>query len=249
MAAMAAVPRHRALGRAARGGAGRRAARARRRRTRARARAVADPRRAAPRASRDALQRAGDRAAVRAPGRGAARARGTARRSSRPAPPRASRCASTCRRSTCSAATPRARALYLYPTKALAQDQARALHALGVERARPAIYDGDTPREQRTAIRRTPNVVLTNPDMLHLGILPNHRAWGELPRQPRGRRRRRGARLPRRLRLPRRATCCGGCAGSPPPTGPSRASCSRARRSRNPVELAERLTGLEDVHA
>jgi DEAD/DEAH box helicase domain-containing protein len=43
----------------------------------------------------------------------------------------------------------RARALYLYPTKALAQDQARALHALGVKRARPAIYDGDTPREQR----------------------------------------------------------------------------------------------------
>src|SRR5919198_122471 len=48
----------------------------------------------------------------------------------------------------------RARALYLYPTKALAQDQARALAALGVKRARPAIYDGDTPREQRSAIRR-----------------------------------------------------------------------------------------------
>ena len=73
----------------------------------------------------------------------------------------------------------RARALYLYPTKALAQDQARALHALGVERARPAIYDGDTPREQRSAIRRRSNVVLTNPDMLHLGILPNHAAWGD----------------------------------------------------------------------
>jgi DEAD/DEAH box helicase domain-containing protein len=73
----------------------------------------------------------------------------------------------------------RARALYLYPTKALAQDQARALHALGVERARPAIYDGDTPREQRSAIRRRSNVVLTNPDMLHLAILPNHAAWGD----------------------------------------------------------------------
>ena len=73
----------------------------------------------------------------------------------------------------------RARALYLYPTKALAQDQARALNALGVERARPAIYDGDTPREQRLAIRRRANVVLTNPDMLHLGILPNHPAWGD----------------------------------------------------------------------
>ena len=71
----------------------------------------------------------------------------------------------------------RARALYLYPTKALAQDQARALNALGVDRARPAIYDGDTPREQRSAIRRNANLVLTNPDMLHLGILPNHPAW------------------------------------------------------------------------
>jgi DEAD/DEAH box helicase domain-containing protein len=73
----------------------------------------------------------------------------------------------------------RARALYLYPTKALAQDQARALNALGVQRARPAIYDGDTPREQRSAIRRRANVVLTNPDMLHMGILPNHPAWGD----------------------------------------------------------------------
>src|SRR3954463_3038820 len=71
----------------------------------------------------------------------------------------------------------RARALYLYPTKALAQDQARALNALGVERARPAIYDGDTPKERRSAIRRNANVVLTNPDMLPLGILPNHPAW------------------------------------------------------------------------
>ncbi|MDP9385302.1 MAG: DEAD/DEAH box helicase [Actinomycetota bacterium] len=73
----------------------------------------------------------------------------------------------------------KARALYLYPTKALAQDQARALHALGVKRARPAIYTGDTPREERAQIRRRANVVLTNPDMLHVGILPNHPAWGD----------------------------------------------------------------------
>jgi DEAD/DEAH box helicase domain-containing protein len=73
----------------------------------------------------------------------------------------------------------RARALFLYPSKALAQDQARSLHALGVKRARPAIYDGDTPREQRADLRRRANVVLTNPDMLHLGILPNHPAWGD----------------------------------------------------------------------
>src|ERR671914_870382 len=74
----------------------------------------------------------------------------------------------------------RARALYLYPTKALAQDQARSLAALGVKRARPAIYDGDTPREQRAQIRRRANVILTNPDMLHLGILPNHQAWADV---------------------------------------------------------------------
>jgi len=71
----------------------------------------------------------------------------------------------------------RARALYLYPTKALAQDQARAINALNVDPARPAIYDGDTPREQRAAIRKRSNLVLTNPDMLHIGMLPNHGAW------------------------------------------------------------------------
>jgi DEAD/DEAH box helicase domain-containing protein len=73
-----------------------------------------------------------------------------------------------------------ARALYLYPTKALAQDQARALHALGLAGIRPAIYDGDTPRAERSAIRKRANVILTNPDMLHVGILPNHPAWGDV---------------------------------------------------------------------
>jgi len=73
-----------------------------------------------------------------------------------------------------------ARALYLYPTKALAQDQARALHKLGLPHLRPAIYDGDTPREERRAIRGRSNLILTNPDMLHVGVLPNHQAWGDL---------------------------------------------------------------------
>jgi DEAD/DEAH box helicase domain-containing protein len=74
-----------------------------------------------------------------------------------------------------------ARALYLYPTKALAQDQARALHGFGLHKLiRPAIYDGDTPRAERSAIRKRSNLILTNPDMLHVGILPNHPAWGEL---------------------------------------------------------------------
>jgi DEAD/DEAH box helicase domain-containing protein len=74
-----------------------------------------------------------------------------------------------------------ARALYLYPTKALAQDQARALSRFGlVKELRPAIYDGDTPRNERSAIRRKANLIITNPDMLHVGILPHHHAWGDL---------------------------------------------------------------------
>jgi DEAD/DEAH box helicase domain-containing protein len=74
----------------------------------------------------------------------------------------------------------KARALYLYPTKALAQDQARAIAALRLgRRVRPAIYDGDTKREERSAIRKRSNLILTNPDMLHMGILPNHAAWGD----------------------------------------------------------------------
>src|SRR3954453_23832863 len=74
----------------------------------------------------------------------------------------------------------KARALYLYPTKALAQDQARALHAFGLHRrVRPAIYDGDTRREERAQIRRAANLILTNPDMLHVGILPHHARWGD----------------------------------------------------------------------
>lgn len=73
-----------------------------------------------------------------------------------------------------------ARALYLYPAKALAQDQARKLDELGLPFLRPAIYDGDTPKADRPAIRREANVVLTNPDMLHLGILPNHASWARV---------------------------------------------------------------------
>jgi DEAD/DEAH box helicase domain-containing protein len=76
---------------------------------------------------------------------------------------------------------PTARALYLYPTKALAQDQARSLHRFGLHKqVRPAIYDGDTPRQERAAIRKRSNLIITNPDMLHVGILPHHAAWGDL---------------------------------------------------------------------
>jgi len=74
----------------------------------------------------------------------------------------------------------RARALYLFPTKALAQDQLRALGELlegDLARIRVGVYDGDTQRSARGAIRRQAAILLTNPDMLHLGILPNHRLW------------------------------------------------------------------------
>src|SRR5919109_956063 len=75
---------------------------------------------------------------------------------------------------------PTARALYLFPTKALAQDQLAELAAL--KRTLPLdlkvdTYDGDTPPGQRTAIREAGHIVLTNPDMLHTGILPHHTRW------------------------------------------------------------------------
>src|SRR4051794_14031913 len=75
---------------------------------------------------------------------------------------------------------PKSRALYLYPTKALAQDQFRTLNGYRLGGLRPAIYDGDTPTEHRAQIRRTANVILTNPDMLHVGVLPHHDRWGDV---------------------------------------------------------------------
>jgi DEAD/DEAH box helicase domain-containing protein len=141
----------------------------------------------------------------------------------------------------------RARALYLYPTKALAQDQARALAAFGLhERVRPAIYDGDTPREARAQIRRAANVVLTNPDMLHLGILPHHDAWATLfanlavvvideAHVYRGVF---GSHVANVLRRLRRIAAAHG-------TEPRFLLTSATIA--NPVELAERLTGLDDI--
>ncbi|HKP91658.1 MAG TPA: DEAD/DEAH box helicase [Thermoleophilaceae bacterium] len=74
----------------------------------------------------------------------------------------------------------RARALYLYPTKALAQDQARKLSELRAPFLRHAIYDGDTPRDERRPIRGKSNLILTNPDMLHVSTLSQHRQWGDV---------------------------------------------------------------------
>jgi DEAD/DEAH box helicase domain-containing protein len=77
---------------------------------------------------------------------------------------------------------PTARALYLFPTKALAHDQLHQLQthiaSLGVDMVAEA-YDGDTPSSRRAAIRRQARVLISNPDMLHAGILPYHTRWHE----------------------------------------------------------------------
>jgi DEAD/DEAH box helicase domain-containing protein len=73
---------------------------------------------------------------------------------------------------------PKARALYLFPTKALAQDQLSNLQSLNSSPT-PAIYDGDTPASARSAIRKNARIVLSNPDMLHTGILPHHTNWSD----------------------------------------------------------------------
>ena len=141
-----------------------------------------------------------------------------------------------------------ARALYVYPTKSLAQDQARALNAFGLHKAiRPAIYDGDTPRGDRAAIRKRSNLVLTNPDMLHVGILPNHPAWADLfanlafvvldeAHVYRGVFGSHVANVIRRLRRVAEIH------GSAPRLLLASATIA------NPVELAEQLTGLEDFN-
>jgi len=142
------------------------------------------------------------------------------------------------------AGDPSARALYLYPTKALAQDQARKLSQLGSRFLRHAIYDGDTPREERRAIRQRSNLILTNPDMLHVGVLPNHKSWGDVlanlawvvvdeAHVYRGVFGSHVANVLRRLRRLARAY------GTEPRFMLTSATI------RNPSELAERLTGLQ----
>src|SRR5216117_3313203 len=77
---------------------------------------------------------------------------------------------------------PDARALYVFPTKALAQDQLAELEQLAKQlpEMRMFTYDGDTPQDARRAVRARANLVLTNPDMLHSGILPHHTKWATL---------------------------------------------------------------------
>jgi DEAD/DEAH box helicase domain-containing protein len=140
-----------------------------------------------------------------------------------------------------------ARALYLYPTKALSQDQARALGAFGLSKqVRPAIYDGDTPRDTRGDVRRKANVVLTNPDMLHVGILPHHGSWERLFSHLRivvvdEAHVYRGVFGSHVAGVLRRLLRIAAAYGSDVRVLLASATIA------NPVELAERLTGLDDV--
>jgi len=78
---------------------------------------------------------------------------------------------------------PKATALYLAPTKALAADQLRAIRSLQLTEVRAATYDGDTPPPERDWVRAHGRLVLTNPDMLHRGILPGHPKWASFLRR------------------------------------------------------------------
>ena len=144
-----------------------------RRTARARCRASLDP------AFAEALARAGverlyshqrealERRGVIEPGRSPA------------APPRARASPSTCRSSTASPATRSGAPSTSTRPRRSPRTRRASSRELRPPGLREAIYDGDTPREERPAIRRRSNLVLTNPDMLHVGLLPNHKAWGD----------------------------------------------------------------------
>ena len=121
------------------------------------------------------------------------------RRSPRPSPTRSGRAPRCC----------------VFPTKALARDQLRAFADLGLPGLVAGAYDGDCSTEERQWVRKHANVLLTNPEMLHCALLPNHGRWATVPAAPALRRRRRAPRVPRRVRHPRRPRPAPPRAGSP----------------------------------
>ena len=143
---------------------------------------------------RDALAVARHHAALYPPGASRSITRSPAATSwSSRRPHRARRSATTRRCCTRSCRTPASRALYLFPTKALAQDQLVELQTMCETLAAPSgsgrrsgdqigvfTYDGDTPQDARRTIRARAHLVLSNPDMLHSGILPHHPRWAKL---------------------------------------------------------------------
>ena len=233
------------------GGARRRAARARGLRGRARAglrrRCPPDLHPAAARRARTAPASSALYAHQAA---GARERLGGRRRSSRPAPRRASRCASSCRRSRrCSATRAPARS-----TSTRRRRWPRTRRA----RCTPSACTSRSARRSTTATRRARTAprsagartsILTNPDMLHVGMLPNHARVGRL-----------ASRTSRSSSSTRRTstaassartspTCCAACGGSPRAYGTTPRFLLASATIANPVELAERLTGLDDVRA
>jgi DEAD/DEAH box helicase domain-containing protein len=140
--------------------------------------------------------------------------------------------------------TPKATALFVFPTKALARDQLRALRSLKLPQLRAAVYDGDTPQAERPLIRRNANVVLTNPDMLHLSLTADHARWGDfllrlavvVIDEAHVLRGVFGSQVSMVLRRLRRLIASHG--GDP-------RWCLASATVGNPAELAERLTGLD----
>jgi DEAD/DEAH box helicase domain-containing protein len=140
--------------------------------------------------------------------------------------------------------TPKATALFLFPTKALARDQLRAMRAFKLPQVRAAAYDGDTPQAERPLIRRNANLVLTNPDMLHLALLADNTRWADFMLrlsivvidEAHVLRGVFGSHVAMTLRRLRRLIAHHG--GNP-------RWCLASATVGNPSELAERLTGLD----
>ncbi len=140
--------------------------------------------------------------------------------------------------------TPKATALFLFPTKALARDQLRAMRAFKLPQVRAAAYDGDTPQAERPLIRRNANLVLTNPDMLHLALLADNARWADFMLrlsvvvidEAHVLRGVFGSHVAMTLRRLRRLIAHHG--GNP-------RWCLASATIGNPSELAERLTGLD----
>ena len=139
---------------------------------------------------------------------------------------------------------PKATAIFLFPTKALARDQLRGIRALKLPQVKAAVFDGDTPQAERPLIRSNANVVLTNPDMLHLSILPDHARWATffhrlslvVVDEAHVLRGVFGSHVSMVLRRLRRLVAAAG--GTP-------RWCLATATVGNPGELAERLTGLD----
>ncbi len=140
--------------------------------------------------------------------------------------------------------TPKTTALFLFPTKALARDQLRQVRALKIPQVRAAVYDGDTPQAERPLIRKNANLVLTNPDMLHASLLPDHARWADflfrlslvVVDEAHVLRGVFGSHVSMVLRRLRRLIAHHG--GAP-------RWCLASGTIGNPAELAERLTGLD----